>query len=156
MEESFWKQELGTTDSRLLPLIKGQAENNDGDSFDAATFLYDLYKTSTVREIENFKEVLAGVQKSVLEREIKRQITGYQFVERPENEENQELIIQMVDDLIEVNSLLGEHEARFSQMDKFVKEKLQSVLLENIVKQKVHVNRLKNIKQSHQIVSQVR
>jgi len=44
----------------------GKAHSDKG--FDAATFLYDLYKTSTVREIDDFKNTIVEVQKDVIEK----------------------------------------------------------------------------------------
>jgi len=41
-------------------------QTDDDESFDAATFLYDLYKTCTVREIEQFKVLLREVQSDIL------------------------------------------------------------------------------------------
>lgn len=51
-----------STDPRLAKLVADtHQEENGEDSFDSATFLYDLYKTSTVKEIEHFKGLIAQV-----------------------------------------------------------------------------------------------
>jgi hypothetical protein len=47
---TYWKQTLVEKDDRLANLLVN--DNLSEDPFDAATFLYDLYKTSTVREID--------------------------------------------------------------------------------------------------------
>jgi hypothetical protein len=54
---AYWKQTLLEQDDRLANLMVN--DNLSEDPFDAATFLYDLYKTSTVREIDQFKVLLA-------------------------------------------------------------------------------------------------
>ena len=73
----YWKQELTNHDSRLAKLLENcTLDANHPDSFDAATFLYDLYKTSTVREIEQFKQILVQVQDQVLNREISTKISS--------------------------------------------------------------------------------
>ncbi len=66
----YWKQELIQKDETLAKLLSDNVapaaiesgasaqandifiDNDGSSSFDAATFLYDLYKTCTVREIE--------------------------------------------------------------------------------------------------------
>ena len=50
--DKYWKQQLVEKDERLHKIVE---VNGEIETFDAATFLYDLYKTSTVREIDSFK-----------------------------------------------------------------------------------------------------
>ena len=71
--QTYWKQTLVEKDDRLANLLNN--DNVSDDPFDAATFLYDLYKTSTVREIDQFKVLLSDLQKDVLEKEMRRSIS---------------------------------------------------------------------------------
>ena len=57
-----------SANDEALPNGTIKEQGAEGDQFDAATFLYDLYKTSTVREIDDFKNTLNLVQKDVVER----------------------------------------------------------------------------------------
>ena len=57
----YWKQELVQREPRLAQLVDQPRE-----SFDETTFLYDLYKTSTVKEIDDFKATLIKLQNEVL------------------------------------------------------------------------------------------
>ena len=54
--DKYWKQELIEKDERLQKIVEVEpVADGEQENFDAATFLYDLYKTSTVREIDSFK-----------------------------------------------------------------------------------------------------
>ena len=70
----FWKQKLVSLDPRLEQLVENS--NSTTDEFDSSTFLYDLYKTSTVKEIEAFKQLLEKVQSETLETQMKQKICG--------------------------------------------------------------------------------
>ena len=70
----FLKQQLVSFDPRLQQLVDNS--NSTTDNFDSSTFLYELYKTSTVKEIEAFKQLLVKVQSETLESEMMQKISG--------------------------------------------------------------------------------
>ena len=104
----YWQQELIQKDESLAKLIYDQSPAKNGmdqNKFDAATFLYDLYKTCTVREIDQFKVLLQEVQQEILQRDLKRNITDR--VNKEDGQfESQENIILMCDHLIRANDIL--------------------------------------------------
>lgn len=53
-----WKTKLLSQDRKLQGLLK--------ENFDEASFLYDLYKTSTVTEVNQFKWSLEDNQKGLV------------------------------------------------------------------------------------------
>lgn len=135
---TYWKQSLVQTDARFSAIVK-DAPNMEEDPFDSATFLYDLYKTSTVKEIEQFKAVLSKVQKDIVECQLKQKISGREVDTKEDSIEtlksSQNTIINVCKDLIEVDSHLKQTEDHLSQLNNFVKEQLEDNLLEKIVKQ---------------------
>ena len=121
-------------DSRLAKLLENcTLDAEDPDSFDAATFLYDLYKTSTVREIDQFKHLLAQVQDEILTREIKTKISSQYQDEH--NTFSQEYLIQICQDLLKTHSILTSQSANFSALNSLIQDNVQTNLIDNIQKQ---------------------
>ena len=53
---------------RILDKLQGLLKDN----FDEASFLYDLYKTSTVTEVSQFKLHMEDTQKNMIEENMRR------------------------------------------------------------------------------------
>ncbi len=70
-----WKANLISNENKKLAgLLK--------DNFDEASFLYDLYKTSTVNEVSSFKFHLNQAQTSIIEVSMKKIIEENKEQER--------------------------------------------------------------------------
>lgn len=115
----------------------GKAQSDKG--FDAATFLYDLYKTSTVREIDDFKNTIVEVQKDVIEKQIKGRINGsVSGTASPGGSSQDDLFkqqncfIQMCDDLMNVNKVLQDRNQAITQMELTIKQ-IDSHIIGNIM-----------------------
>lgn len=101
-----WKAQLLSSEIKLQGLLK------EDHQFDEATFLYELYKTSTVTEVANFKWSLEDVQRKVIEKGMLR------LLERAG--EGHEGFEKMSKDLLQAKKWLSEEAdpevARLSEM----------------------------------------
>ena len=168
-QQKYWKQDLVERDDRLAEIVDvqyveeaddemelGKAQSDKG--FDAATFLYDLYKTSTVREIDDFKNTIVEVQKDVIEKQIKGRINGsISGTASPGSSSQDDLFkqqncfIRMCDDLMNVNKVLQDRNQAITQMELTIKQ-IDSHIIGNIMSQNADINRLTNIQKSTQVI----
>ena len=146
-----WKAEIlsNSENKRLQGLLK--------DTFDEASFLYDLYKTSTVNEVSQFKFQLQQTQSQLIE------VSMRQIIEQTRDKDDSSASFeQIAKDIVDSKKILIDEINPEILIVKENKERLQGKLLSNIEKSKTEVVKLSNVlkteillKEVHQVASLV-
>ena len=109
----YWKQEISERDWRLEAIVNQQG---DAQEFDAANFLYELYRTSTVREIDSFKTKLTDVQSGIIQSEFEKHVTGKEHLTGKDADKIK--FFEKQDDLINMSeAILGASEQLSAKAD---------------------------------------
>lgn len=137
-----WKALLLSTpdNKRLQGLLK--------DTFDEASFLYDLYKTSTVNEVSQFKFQLNQTQSQLIDVSMRQIIEHNHHADKASFE-------TIARGIVEAKKVMSEEIDLEMVVVSENKERLQGRLLANIEKSKGEVVRMGNVLKTEILLKEV-